>query len=125
MFQVKLAVVGALVAPIFYDGTPLGLFHIGDGAADYDADDRDLLSRVANIIAPVLNAQRKRAALTPREAEVMDLIVSGRSQKQIASALHISMQTAAKHRARVLRKLNVDNDVELVRLVLQMQPMLV
>jgi PAS domain S-box-containing protein len=115
----------SLVAPIFYDGTPLGLFHIGDGAADYDADDRDLLSRVANIIAPVLNAQRKRAALTAREAEVMDLIVSGMSQKQIAAALHISMQTAAKHHARVLRKLNVDNDVELVRLVLQMQPMLV
>ena len=83
------------------------------------------MSRVANIIAPVLNAQRKRAALTPREAEVMDLIVSGRSQKQIAAALDISMQTAAKHHARVLRKLNVDNDVELVRLVLKMQPSLV
>lgn len=115
----------SLVAPILYDGTPLGLFHIGDGAADYDADDRDLLSRVANIIAPVLNAQRKRAALTPREAEVMDLIVSGLHQKQIAAALGISMQTAAKHRARVLRKLNVENDVELVRLVLQLQPTLV
>jgi PAS domain S-box-containing protein len=115
----------SLVAPILYDGTPLGLFHIGDGAADYDADDRDLLSRVANIIAPVLNAQRKRAALTPREAEVMDLIVSGLSQKQIAAALGISMQTAAKHRARVLRKLNVENDVELVRLVMKMQPTLV
>ncbi len=115
----------SLVAPIVYEGTRLGLFHLGDGATDYDVDDRDLLSRVAEIIAPVLNARLKRAALTPREAEVMDLIVSGRSQKQIAAALEISMQTAAKHRARVLRKLNVDNDVELVRLVLQMQPMLV
>ena len=72
----------------------------------------------------MLNAQRKRAALTQREAEVMDLIVSGLSQKQIAAALQISMQTVAKHRARVLRKLNVDNDVELVRLVLQLQPSL-
>jgi PAS domain S-box-containing protein len=115
----------SLVAPIFHNGTPLGLFHLGDGAADYDADDCDLLSRVANIIAPVLNAQRKRAALTPREAEVMDLIVSGLSQKQIAAALDIGMQTAAKHRAKVLRKLNVDNDVELVRLVLPLQPALV
>lgn len=115
----------SLVAPIVYEGTRLGLFHLGDGATDYDVDDRDLLSRVAEIIAPVLNARLKRAALTPREAEVMDLIVSGRSQKQIAAALEISMQTAAKHHARVLRKLNVDNDVELVRLVLKMQPMLV
>jgi DNA-binding CsgD family transcriptional regulator len=115
----------SLVAPVLYDGTPLGLLHLGDGAADYDADDCDLLSRVASIIAPVLNARLKRAALTPREAEVMDLIVSGRSQKQIAAALEISMQTAAKHHARVLRKLNVENDVELVRLVVQMQPTLV
>ena len=115
----------SLVAPILYDGAPLGLFHLGDGAADYDADDRDLLARIADIMAPVLNAQLKRAALTPREAEVMDLIVSGLSQKQIAAALDIGMQTAAKHRAKVLRKLNVDNDVELVRLVLQMQPALV
>jgi DNA-binding NarL/FixJ family response regulator len=60
--------------------------------------------------------------LTPREAEVMDLIVSGKSQKQIAAELGITIQTAAKHRAKVLEKLDVANDVELVRRSLAIHP---
>ncbi len=58
------------------------------------------------------------AALTLREEEVMRLLVLGRSQKQIAAELGITIQTAAKHRAKVLQKLCVANDVELVRLTL-------
>ena len=58
------------------------------------------------------------AALTPREREVMDLIAAGRSMKKIASQLSISIQTCSKHRFQVLEKLEVDNDVELVRLLL-------
>jgi DNA-binding NarL/FixJ family response regulator len=48
----------------------------------------------------------------------MELIVKGRNQKQIAMDLNISFQTAAKHRAKVLTKLGVANDVELTRLVM-------
>ena len=55
--------------------------------------------------------------LTPREAEVMTLIVNGKTQKQIAAQLEIGAQTAAKHRSRILEKLGVGNDVELTRLV--------
>jgi len=58
------------------------------------------------------------ATLTQRETEVMQLIVDGLSQKQIAARLGISIQTAAKHRAKVLQKMHVANDVELVRLTL-------
>jgi PAS domain S-box-containing protein len=112
----------SLVGPILHNGVPLGLFHIGDAPLDYDPDDRDLLSHIAKMIAPVLHARLKRDCLTPREAEVMDLIVEGMTQKQIAAALNISVQTAAKHRAKVLQKLNVANDVELVHLAFEMRP---
>jgi DNA-binding CsgD family transcriptional regulator len=112
----------SLVAPIVHDGQPVGLFHLGDARCDYDLHDCDLLARVAKMIAPVLRARLRRGKLTPRENEVMDLIVAGKTQKEIAAALAISVQTAAKHRARVLDKLDVKNDVELLRLALQMRP---
>jgi FixJ family two-component response regulator len=57
-------------------------------------------------------------SLTPRELQVMDLLVEGKSVKQIAMELSIGFPTAARHRSRVLEKLQVHNDVELVRLVL-------
>jgi DNA-binding CsgD family transcriptional regulator len=111
----------SLVAPLERNGAPLGLLHIGDAQADYDADDLDLLTRISDMIAPVVQARMERDKLTPRESEVMDMIVSGKTQKQIASELAISVQTAAKHRAKVLQKLQVHNDVELVHLALQMR----
>lgn len=60
----------------------------------------------------------QRALLTPREQEVMDLLVAGKSVKQIAIELGVGFPTAARHRSRVLEKMGVENDVELVRLVL-------
>ncbi len=56
--------------------------------------------------------------LSPREREVMELIANGKSMKHIASKLGISIQTCSKHRARILEKLGVGNDVELVRSLL-------
>ena len=64
------------------------------------------------------NVSIQRAHLTPREQEVMDLIVAGRSVKQIAAELGVGFPTAARHRSHVLEKMQVTNDVELVRLVL-------
>ncbi len=64
----------------------------------------------------------QRAHLTPREQEVMDLIVAGRSVKQIAAELGVGFPTAARHRSHVLEKMQVANDVELVRLVLSATP---
>ena len=110
-----------LAAPIVHDGVPRGLFAVGNTPRDYDEDDRDLLLRVGAIIGPALHARIQRDKLTPREAEVMDLIVAGMSQKQIATTLGISVQTTAKHRSRVLEKLNLSSDVQLVHLALQMK----
>jgi two-component system response regulator FixJ len=58
------------------------------------------------------------ARLTPREREVMDMIASGLTLKQISQTLEISIQTASKHRARVLEKMEVPTDVALARLAL-------
>jgi DNA-binding NarL/FixJ family response regulator len=111
----------SLVAPIVHKEKTIGLFHLADSTHDYDEDAHDLLLRVTAIIAPILQARLERDKLTPREAEVMDLIVGGMSQKQIATALKISVQTTAKHRSRILDKLGLGSDVELVHLALQMR----
>ncbi len=53
--------------------------------------------------------------LTPREREVFHLVVEGKTTKEIAHELGISVKTADNHRARVLEKLGVHNTAELVR----------
>lgn len=63
-------------------------------------------------LQPMLNT------LTDREREVMDRLVAGRTVKQIATEFDVSIQTIAKHRAKLLEKLKVENDIELVRLIL-------
>lgn len=55
--------------------------------------------------------------LSPRQREVLDLLVSGQCSKHIARQLGIGEKTVAKHRATVLEKMQVDNVVELVRLL--------
>lgn len=58
------------------------------------------------------------ARLTPREREVMDLVVVGRHNKEIAEALGISVRTVEVHKARIMTKLDVDGVSGLVRLSL-------
>ncbi len=80
------------------------------------AIEHDQQQRQAESVHPQLAG--KLDALTPREHEVMDLLAAGKTMKQIAHQLDISVQTCSKHRARVLEKLGVATDVELVRLLL-------
>jgi DNA-binding NarL/FixJ family response regulator len=54
-------------------------------------------------------------ALSPREREVFHLVVEGRTTKEIARALGISVKTADNHRYRLMEKLGVHNTAELVR----------
>ena len=66
---------------------------------------------------PAADIDDRVSRLTPRERKVMDLLVAGQSMKQIAKKLQISLPTCAKHRSSVLKKLDVANDVQLVRRV--------
>jgi DNA-binding CsgD family transcriptional regulator len=51
--------------------------------------------------------------LTPREAEVLDLLRSGRSNAEIAQTLHVSIETVRTHARRIYRKLGVKTRREL------------
>lgn len=53
--------------------------------------------------------------LTDRERQVLELIVRGRSNKEIALELEISPKTVSVHRTNLMSKLNVQNTVELIR----------
>jgi FixJ family two-component response regulator len=56
--------------------------------------------------------------LTPREREVMELVVLGRHNREIGPALGISVRTVEVHKARLMGKLGVDNVADLVRISL-------
>jgi FixJ family two-component response regulator len=61
--------------------------------------------------------RRRLASLTPRETEVMQLVVEGLLNKQIAAALGTVEKTVKVHRARVMSKMQVRSVTALVRLV--------
>jgi FixJ family two-component response regulator len=73
-------------------------------------------SRTSRIHEAELRALRDcHASLTPREREIMALVVSGLLNKQIAADLGISEITVKAHRGRVMRKMHVDSLADLVR----------
>ena len=53
--------------------------------------------------------------LSPREMDVLELIVAGQSNKMISSELNISDKTVAIHRSSIMRKVNAKNSADLVR----------
>src|SRR3989441_11002277 len=59
--------------------------------------------------------QEEGSHLTPRERQVLQLVGEGKSTKQIAEVLHISVKTAEFHRGRLMKKLNVHDTANLVR----------
>ena len=66
-----------------------------------------------------IDAWRARLdTLTPREREVLELVVVGASNKQISSELGVSLKTVEAHRARVMDKLEADSLSQLVRMTL-------
>jgi len=56
----------------------------------------------------------ERHALTPRELEVLQMIVDGKSNKEIATALDLSANTVAVHRANIMNTLGIHKTAELV-----------
>lgn len=60
--------------------------------------------------------QQRFAQLTPREIEVMDRVVAGRHNREIAVELGISPRTVEVHKARMMDKLGVGHVADLVRL---------
>ena len=53
--------------------------------------------------------------MTPRQREILQLLAEGKSNKEVAAALGISVKTAETHRANIMLKLNFHSITELVR----------
>jgi RNA polymerase sigma factor (sigma-70 family) len=61
---------------------------------------------------------RQIERLTPREREVLDRVVAGKHNREIADDLAISVRTVEVHKARVLAKMGVERVADLLRMVL-------
>jgi DNA-binding CsgD family transcriptional regulator len=55
------------------------------------------------------------ARLTPRQQEIVRLLAEGKSNKEVADALGISVHTAETHRSNIMRRLNLRSIGEVVR----------
>ena len=62
-----------------------------------------------------------RDRLTTREREIVQLLAEGKSSKEVASSLNISVKTAETHRANIMRKLQIHTVSELVRYAVRNQ----
>jgi two-component system response regulator NreC len=61
----------------------------------------------------------RASALTPREVEVLQLICAGRSNREIAAALDLSVNTVSVHRANIMNALGMHKTAELVVYAIQ------
>ncbi len=111
---------------------PMAVRALKAGATEFiekPFNDQDLLDRVQKAIewdaeqrvrlADVLVVKERSSTLTPREREVMDLVIDGNANKQIAATLGLSEKTIEVHRSRVMRKMQATNAADLIRMVLE------
>jgi FixJ family two-component response regulator len=108
---------------------PMSVKAMKAGAVDFlpkPVNDADLLGAIAQALgraahelarsAELGNVYARMETLTPREREVMELVVTGMLNKQIAYALGTVEKTIKVHRARVMDKMEVASVAELARL---------
>jgi FixJ family two-component response regulator len=123
---------GSLLPIIFltaYGDIPKSVQAMKRGASDFltkPVNDKDLLAAVRVAIERDALARRERAklseicarldTLTPREREVLEHVVAGKLNKQIAGDLGVTEATIKMHRARVMAKMKVQAVAALVRL---------
>jgi FixJ family two-component response regulator len=133
--QQKLNERHSIMPIIFITGhgdVPMAVEAMQAGAVDFIQKpfrDQDLIDRINQALEKDQNNRaslgerndiRKRLeTLTPREREVLDLVVHGKANKVIAGDLRLSQRTVEIHRARVMEKMQASSLAHLVRMVLE------
>jgi RNA polymerase sigma factor (sigma-70 family) len=136
--QSRMSDLGLTAPVIFITGhgdVPMAVAAMRGGAVDFlqkPFDNQSLLERVGQAIARGRDLRQEEelrkiatarlATLSPREREVLALLVEGRMNKAIAAELGISSKTVEDHRASIMRKMQVRSIAELVRLVADSRP---
>ena len=120
--QAELRRRGMQLPTIFLTGAadvPLAVSAMRDGALDFiekPFEPEHLVQRVQQ--AERAEVQARLATLTPREREVLDLVVKGLTNKEIGRMLGTSHRTVDIHRSKVMEKMRAEALAELVRDVL-------
>ncbi|RDU97920.1 oxygen response regulator transcription factor FixJ [Trinickia dinghuensis] len=136
--QERLIAENASLPIIFVTGhgdVPMAVSTMKKGAMDFiekpfdEAELRKLVERMLDKArSESTTVQQQRAAaerlgkLTAREHQVLERIIAGRLNKQIADDLGISIKTVEAHRANIMEKLNVNTVADLLRLALSNKP---
>jgi len=72
------------------------------------------VSEAAEIVDASDSTRSSRFRLTPREREILQLLAEGKSNKEVANLLNISVNTAEAHRANIMLKLDFHSLAELI-----------
>src|ERR1035438_3903690 len=131
-FQRELAVANTLIPIIFitaHGDIPMTVRAMKAGAVEFLTKpfrDQDLLDAIHMALeqdrarrqqeAKIATLRKRLESLTPREREVLPLVVSGLLNKQIAGEIGTSETTVKVHRSQLMRKMGADSLAELVRL---------
>ncbi|WP_342358368.1 response regulator transcription factor [Terrarubrum flagellatum] len=132
-FQAEMKKLGLHVPTVFITGhgdIPMAVQAIRAGASEFltkPFSDADLLRAVNHALQADETSRARRLslyglrerhqALTPREREVLNLLVEGYANKQIAAELGVQHITVKVHRAQCMRKMQAGSFAELVRMV--------
>lgn len=114
-----------------YGNVPTAVSAIKQGAVDFlekPFDNEALLDRLRRAIELDATARLARhrhaeigyrlAQLTPRELEILDMLIAGKPNKTIAHLLGVSVRTVETHRANIMEKMQADSLSDLVQMAL-------
>jgi FixJ family two-component response regulator len=137
-FQQRLTEAGIQIPIIFitaHGDIPMSVRALKSGALEFLTKpfrDQDLLDAIHQALerdrvareqqSEIHNLQERVRTLTAREREVMNLVVSGMLNKQIASEIGTSEATVKIHRGNVMRKMKAGSVVDLVRMADKLKP---